>query len=77
MHRQGRESRRTIWPIAVGYLEAVRLLAAWCELRSDFRSFRTDRVIAADYLDEKYPERREALRNKWRKSLVWELPKEP
>jgi hypothetical protein len=34
-------------------------------------------VIAADYLDEKYPERREALRNKWRKSLVWELPKEP
>ena len=74
---QGRESRRTIWPIAVGYLEAVRLLAAWCELRSDFRSFRTDRVIAADYLDEKYPERREALRNKWRKSLVWELPKEP
>jgi predicted DNA-binding transcriptional regulator YafY len=74
---QGRESRRTVWPIAVGYLEAVRLLAAWCELRSDFRSFRTDRVIGADYLDEKYPERREALRNKWRKSLVWELPKEP
>jgi predicted DNA-binding transcriptional regulator YafY len=74
---QGRESRRTIWPIAVGYLEAVRLLAAWCELRNDFRSFRTDRVIDADYLDEKYPERREALRNKWRKSLVWELPKEP
>src|SRR5665213_2665895 len=52
---QGRESQRTIWPIAVGYLEAVRLLAAWCELRSDFRSFRTDRVIGADYLDENIP----------------------
>src|ERR1700688_2757317 len=38
----GRDSERTIWPIAVGYLEAVRLLAAWCELRKDFRSFRTD-----------------------------------
>ena len=74
---QGRETERTIWPIAIGYHEAVRLLAAWCELRSDFRSFRTDRVIAATYLDDKYPERREALRNKWRKSLVWELPKEP
>ena len=55
----GRDSERTIWPIAIGYHEAVRLLAAWCELRRDFRSFRTDRVVDADYLDEKYPERRE------------------
>ena len=33
---QGRASERTIWPISVGYLEAVRLLAAWCELRERF-----------------------------------------
>jgi predicted DNA-binding transcriptional regulator YafY len=72
----GRDSERTIWPIAIGYHEAVRILAAWCELRRDFRSFRTDRVVAADYLDEKYPERREALRAKWRRSLVWEQPKD-
>src|SRR6266852_1901440 len=70
----GRDSERTIWPIAIGYLEAVRLLAAWCELRKDFRSFRTDRVVDAVYLDEKYPERRDALRAKWRTSLVWEPP---
>ena len=38
---QGRDSERTGLPIAIGYLEAVRLLAAWCELRRDFRSFRT------------------------------------
>ena len=31
-------------------------------------------VMGADYLDERYRERRDALRNKWRKSLVWELP---
>ena len=37
----GRDSERTIWPIAIGYHEAVRILAAWCELRRDFRSFRT------------------------------------
>src|SRR5437868_5388768 len=73
---QGRDSERTIWPIAVGYLEAVRLLAAWCELRKDFRSFRTDRVVNADYLDERYPERRDILRARWRQSLVWERPKE-
>jgi predicted DNA-binding transcriptional regulator YafY len=70
----GRDSERTIWPIAIGYLESVRLLAAWCELRRDFRSFRTDRVVDASYLDEKYPERRDLLRAKWRRSLVWEPP---
>ena len=73
----GRDSARTIWPIAIGYHEAVRLLAAWCELRKDFRSFRTDRVVEADYLDQKYPERRDVLRAKWRQSMVWEQPKEP
>ena len=44
------------------------------ELRRDFRSFRTGRVIEAEYLDEKYPERRDLLRAKWRRSLVWEPP---
>src|SRR5262249_61742900 len=73
---QGRESQRTIWPIAIGYHEAVRIMAAWCELRKDFRSFRTDRVIDAQYLDERYPERRDALRAKWRRSLVWDHPKD-
>src|ERR1700742_3457076 len=71
---QGRASERTIWPIAIGYLEATRLLAAWCELRKDFRSFRTDRVIDAVVLEDKYPERRYLLRAKWRRSLVWEPP---
>jgi predicted DNA-binding transcriptional regulator YafY len=66
---QGRDSARTIWPIAVGYLDTARHLIAWCELRRDFRSFRADRVVEATYLDEKYPERREALRVKWRKTL--------
>jgi predicted DNA-binding transcriptional regulator YafY len=70
----GRESQRTIWPIAIGYHEAVRILAAWCELRDDFRSFRTDRVVDADYLGDKYPERRDMLRARWRQSLVWERP---
>jgi predicted DNA-binding transcriptional regulator YafY len=66
---QGRESKRTVWPIAVGYLETVRMLAAWCELRKDFRSFRIDRMTDAMFLDEKYPERRAALRAKWMQSF--------
>jgi predicted DNA-binding transcriptional regulator YafY len=60
---------RKIWPIAVGYLETVRMLVGWCELRKDFRHFRTDRVIAADFLDERTPERPSALRTRWRAQL--------
>ena len=67
---QGRATQRKVWPVAIAYLETVRMLAAWCELRRDFRHFRADRVAAADFLDERYPERPAALRAKWRKSLA-------
>ncbi len=63
----GRESLRVVWPFAVGYHETTRLLVAWCELREDFRSFRTDRVITASFLDERYPERPAILRARWRR----------
>ena len=66
---QGRETERTIWPFAVGYLDAVRLLVAWCELRGDFRSFRADRVVEATFLEERYPERPGTLRARWRKAM--------
>jgi len=64
-----RESERKIWPITVAYFDAVRLLVAWCELRQDFRHFRTDRVIAADFLEERCPERPPVLRAKWLRAL--------
>jgi len=34
-------------------------------------------LVDAAYLDDKYPERRDILRAKWRQSLAWEQPKEP
>ena len=69
---QERETTRTIWPFAVGYHEAVRVLLGWCELRQDFRSFRTDRVATAEFLEERYPERPAALRARWRKQMIAE-----
>ncbi|THD74514.1 MAG: YafY family transcriptional regulator [Phenylobacterium sp.] len=63
---QERETERVVWPFAVGYHEAVRLLLAWCELRQDFRSFRTDRTTAAVFLEDRYPDRPAMLRAKWR-----------
>ena len=65
----GRELHRKVWPITIGYLDTTRMLIAWCELRRDFRHFRTDRVVAMEFLDERYPERPAALRTKWQKSL--------
>ena len=43
----GQASARTVWPIALGYFEDARLLAAWCALRRDFRHFRCDRIADA------------------------------
>lgn len=69
----GVATERVIWPVIIGYLEAVRILAAWCELRQDFRNFRTDRVKSATVLDEKYRERPAILRARWRRHVEAEL----
>jgi predicted DNA-binding transcriptional regulator YafY len=63
-----RATKRVIWPILLGYMETTRIICAWCETRKDFRSFRSDRIKAAEVMEEKYPERPAALRVKWRKA---------
>ncbi len=61
----GTETERVIWPVILGYAETVRLLAAWCELRKDFRHFRTDRILGAEFLDEVYGLGLGELKRKW------------
>jgi len=63
----GSQTERVIWPFVVAYMEDVRLLVGWCELRADFRSFRTDRIAEAQVLDARYPERAAVLRARWLK----------
>ena len=67
---EDRETDRVIWPVAVGYHDAVRTLIGWCEMRGNFRSFRIDRVLSASFLEERYPARPAALRAKWLASLA-------
>ena len=62
----GRRSERTVWPFALAFFQEVRVLAAWCELRQDFRHFRADRISAARMEDRRYPRRRGALLKEWR-----------
>jgi predicted DNA-binding transcriptional regulator YafY len=66
---QDRPSLRTVWPFLVGYQETVRLLIAWCETREDFRTFRTDRVVEATFLDDRYPARPAQLRSRWQTKI--------
>lgn len=57
---QARLTERIIWPIQLGFMDKARVVTAWCELRTAFRFFRTDRIRAATLLD-RYPARRAAL----------------
>jgi predicted DNA-binding transcriptional regulator YafY len=61
-------TERVVWPVAVGFMERVSALVAWCELRSGFRHFRTDRIERAVILDEPLPRRRRTLVREWREA---------
>ena len=41
---RGQATQRVIWPLALYFWGGGWSIAAWCETRSDFRSFRLDRV---------------------------------
>ena len=64
----GTASGRVVWPFALAFFDQARLLLGWCELRQDFRHFRTDRISEAEVLDIRYPKRRRALLAQWREA---------
>ncbi|NGQ92588.1 YafY family transcriptional regulator [Rhodobacter sp. HX-7-19] len=43
---EGRKSRREVRPLVLEFWGRVWTLAAWCETRGDFRSFRVDRIAS-------------------------------
>lgn len=60
------ETTRTVWPFALAFFDRALILAAWCELRRDFRHFRIDRIRTFDTLNEPYPRSRRSLLEEWR-----------
>jgi len=63
--KAGDASERVVWPFAVSFFDAARILIAWCELRQDYRAFRADLIADAKVLSDTYPRRRAELLQEW------------
>ena len=53
--KDGEASDREIWPLGLLYWGSTWTIAAWCELRNDFRMFRLDRIDAMTVTDRRFP----------------------
>lgn len=53
---KGDSAARVIWPLGLYFWGPSWSLAAYCELRRDFRSFRPDRMAKVEVLEEALPE---------------------
>ncbi|PYD90733.1 MULTISPECIES: YafY family protein [Massilia] len=59
--RDGAATSRTIWPLAIVYLDRMLVVLARCCLRDDFRMFRADRIAAVAATGISFRPRRAAL----------------
>jgi predicted DNA-binding transcriptional regulator YafY len=51
---KGAETRRKVRPLSLWFYPPVWMAASWCELRNDFRFFRTDRMSDIEFLSEPF-----------------------
>ncbi len=56
---------RRVWPLAIIYYIELIVLAAWCELREDFRHFRADRITACSLTGDCFVGQGETMRARW------------
>ena len=54
----GQSSEREVRPLALYFWSGVWTLAAWCELRKDFRTFRMDRMQDVRVLDREFVQKK-------------------
>ncbi|HSF96765.1 MAG TPA: YafY family protein [Thermohalobaculum sp.] len=66
------QSERTVRPLSLAFFGPVWILAAWCELRQDFRTFRLDRMTGFTVTDETFrPERGKTLHDFLKRPQTW------
>lgn len=75
----GQGSERIVRPLSIAYFGPVWVLAAWCELREDFRTFRLDRMADFAVTDEHFrSERGRTLHDFLKRPETWSRgPKAP
>jgi predicted DNA-binding transcriptional regulator YafY len=61
----GRETKRTIWPLALIYYSEATNIVAWCELRRALRNFRTDRVQGSALVEDFFRGAGDGMREQW------------
>lgn len=59
--QQGTVTDRTVWPLALVYLDRKLMVLAWCCLREGFRKFQADRISQAVPTGESYRPKRVTL----------------
>jgi predicted DNA-binding transcriptional regulator YafY len=62
---QGRETERTIRPIALIYYSHTANIVAWCELREGLRNFRADRIVRSQSVEAYFSGEGDGLRAEW------------
>ena len=62
---QGRETERTIRPIALIYYSTYANIVAWCELRDGLRNFRADRIQESSAVESFFTGQGDGLRAQW------------
>jgi predicted DNA-binding transcriptional regulator YafY len=65
-------SERTVRPLSLAFFGPVWVLAAWCDLRNDFRTFRLDRIEQFDVTGERFRnERGKTLHDFLKRPETW------
>lgn len=73
-------SKRILWPINIGVFPETIMLTAWCTKRSDFRSFRIERIKQLQLLQTKIGVSRSVLFARWKETpgaLIGDPQKRP
>ncbi len=67
---RGNESQRVIWPSLLSFFKNASVVAAWCTVRQDFRTFRLDQIRKLEVLDDRLPRPRKTMFVEWRRNML-------
>ena len=68
----GQSSERTVRPLSLAFFGPVWILAAWCDLRDSFRTFRLDRIEGLEVTGERFrSERGKTLHDFLKRPQTW------